>query len=64
MRPHIRPARQREHRAGRPRQRPTAFVPGRIEQGISTLMLRRTRSRRFHVGAAFAEMAARFCTGL
>ena len=26
MRPHIRPARQREHRAGRPRQRPTAFV--------------------------------------
>ena len=26
MRPHIRPARQRERRAGRPRQRPTAFV--------------------------------------
>lgn len=57
-----RPARER--RTGRPRQWPTAFVPGRIEQGISTLMLRRTRSRRFHAGAAFAEMAARSFTGL
>mgnify|MGYP000513794338 CR=1 FL=1 len=59
MRPHIRPARQ-----GRPRQWPTAFVPGRIEQGISTLMLRRTHSRQIHAGASFAEMAARSFTGL
>ena len=64
MRPHIIPVRQREHRTGRPRQWPTAFVPGRIEQGISTLMLRRTRSRHIHAGAASARTAARFCIGL
>ena len=57
-----RPARER--RTGRPRQWPTAFVPGRIEQGISTLMLRRTHSRQIHAGASFAEMAARSFTGL
>ena len=57
-----RPARER--RTGRPRQWPTAFVPGRIEQGISTLMLRRTHSRQIHAGVSFAEMAARSFTGL
>lgn len=57
-----RPARER--RTGRPRQWPTTFVPGRIEQGISTLMLRRTHSRQIHAGASFAEMAARSFTGL
>ena len=40
------------------------FCPERIEQGISTLMLRRTHSRQLHAGASFAEMAARSFTGL
>ena len=40
------------------------FCPGRIEQGISTLMLRRTHSRQIHAGASFAEMAARSFIGL
>ena len=37
---------------------------GRIKQGISALMLRRTHSRQLHAGASFAEMAARSFTGL
>lgn len=40
------------------------FCPGRMKQGISALMLRRTHSRQLHAGASFAEMAARSFTGL
>lgn len=63
MRPHIDPPGKRA--PGRAATaRPTAFVPGRIEQGISTLMLRRTHSRQIHAGASFAEMAPGLSPGL
>lgn len=40
------------------------FWPEQVEQGVSALTLRRTRSRHIHAGAASARTAARFCIGL
>ncbi len=40
------------------------FWPEQVEQGVSALTLRRTRSRRIHAGAASARTAARFCIWL
>ena len=40
------------------------FWPEQVEQGVSALTLRRTRSRHIHAGAASARTAARFFIGL
>ena len=50
--------------AGRPLTRPTAFVPEQIEQGASSLALRRTHSQHVHVGAAFADRQPGVSSGL
>ena len=54
----------REVQSGAATAMACCFWPEQVEQGVSALTLRRTRSRHIHAGAASARTAARFFIGL
>lgn len=59
------PTAQERWRGGATRcGRACCFWPEQVEQGVSALTLRRTRSRHIHAGTASARTAARFFIGL
>lgn len=60
MRPHIKPARQREHRAGRLRQQPTAFVLS----GLNRAFLRSCCGAPIPVGSMRVRLSRKWQPGL